>query len=114
MKIIEKIQIWQNGTTVEANRFSVMSASDNLSSAASFQYTLYADDMPVQNGGIAIGGQDYEDWNAEPDVNTWAYNWVAGKLNITILGDYVPPVIEEPVVEQKPIIEEEQEPIIDI
>ena len=34
------------------------------------------------------------DWDAAIDANEWAYNWAATQLNLTIIGDYVPPVPE--------------------
>lgn len=103
MKKIQPISIWQDGKTIEANFMSAMVASDNLKDAASFQYTLFAGSespsISVVQGGIAIGGEDYQNWNANPDINSAAYEWIAGKLNITIIGDYVPVVIE-PIVEE--------------
>ena len=97
MKIINPIQIWQNGITVEANRMS-LTVQDNLKDAASFYYTLYADDNAVVNSGIAMGGEEYENWNNETDINNAAYEWVASKINVEIIGDYVPPIIEPVVI----------------
>jgi hypothetical protein len=39
-------------------------------------------------------GDDYQQW----DADTFVWDWISEQLNLTILGDYVPPVIE-PVVE---------------
>lgn len=98
MKQIQPIKIWQSGTFIEANYLSAMVASDNLKDAASFQYTLFAgQDNPsisVLNGGLAMGGEEYQDWNANPDINNAAYEWIAGKLNLTIIGDYIAPIPE--------------------
>lgn len=97
MKIIKPIKIWQNGTTVEANRMSLI-VQDNLKDAASFYYTLYADDNAVANGGIAMGGEDYENWDGS---NDFAYEWVAKQINVEIIGDYEAPIIEpkdEPIL----------------
>jgi hypothetical protein len=85
MKIINPISIWQNGITVEANRMS-LTVKDNLRDAASFYYTLFADDNAVVNSGIAMGGQDYLNWDGSNDL---AYEWVAKQINVVILGDYV-------------------------
>ena len=41
---------------------------------------------------LNISGQDYLDWSSAVDVNEWAYNWAATQLNLTITGDYAPPV----------------------
>jgi hypothetical protein len=113
MKIIKPITIWQNGVNVEANRMS-LTVQDNLKDAASFYYTLYADDNAVINSGIAMGGEDYENWNNDADINNAAYEWVASKINVEITGDYVAPVIaskNEPIVDTlnevaEPIAEE--------
>jgi hypothetical protein len=37
--------------------------------------------------------EDYAKWNDDD----FAWDYVAGKLNLTIVGDYVPPIIE-PIV----------------
>lgn len=90
MKKIEPIQIWQNGQQVEATYFAAVSQSDNLKDAASFQYTLYAgQDSPsvsVASGGFAMGGEDYANWDGS---NDYPYVWLAEKLNLTIVSDYV-------------------------
>jgi hypothetical protein len=46
-------------------------------------------------------GTDYDGWS----TNDYAYNWVATQIDVTITGDYVPPVVE-PIVET-PIVSEE-------
>jgi hypothetical protein len=48
-----------------------------------------------------MGGQDYIAYS----TNTYAWDYIATCLNLTIIGDYVPPVIE-PIVET-PIVSEE-------
>lgn len=99
MKKIEPIQIWQNGQQVEATYFAAVSQSDNLKDAASFQYTLFAGtDNPsvsVASGGFAMGGEDYANWDGS---NDYPYIWLAEKLNLQIIGDYVKqPEIVTPV-----------------
>jgi hypothetical protein len=37
-------------------------------------------------------GADYDAW----ETNEYAYDWVAAQLNLTITGDYVPPVPPQP------------------
>jgi hypothetical protein len=46
-------------------------------------------------------GEDYVGWV----TNEYAYNWVATQIDVTITGDYVPPV-PEPEPTPEPIIEE--------
>jgi len=45
---------------------------------------------------------DYVGW----ETNEYAYNWVATQIDVTITGDYVPPVPPEPTPEPEPIVEE--------
>jgi len=53
-------------------------------------------------------GEVYTQWEAD----SYAWDWIAAQLNLTITGDYVPPV---PPVVEKPDAEEEivEEPIIE-
>ena len=101
-KTIEPISSWQNGEEKQATVFTLTSCYDNLSTDANFQYQLseviissiYNMLNSLVNGGLNISGQDYLDWDAATDANEWAYNWAATQLNLTIIGDYVPPVPE--------------------
>jgi hypothetical protein len=65
----------------------------------------------LAQGNLTMSGDDYDAW----ETNDYAYDWVAGQLNLTIIGDYVPPVvepIEEVLVEPtEPETEPETEPI---
>ena len=89
---IQPVSTWQNGQEVLATEFTMVSSYDNLIDQANFSYflsqvledgTLY----PLINAQMPISGQDYIDWNASPDVNAWAYNWVATKLNLVIITE---------------------------
>jgi hypothetical protein len=118
-KTIEPISSWQNGEEKEATVFVLTSSYDNLSTSATFQYQL--NEVPegptppspifplyntLVNEYLNISGQDYLDWSSAVDVNEWAYNWAATQLNLTITGDYVPPVppAPEPTPEPTPVI----------
>ena len=48
---------------------------------------------------MALDGDDYQLW----DEDGFAWDWVAGQLNLTITGDYVPPVIADIVIENENI-----------
>ena len=75
----------------------MISVNDNLESSATFYYQLYAEALDEQGlpiigesligGNLTMDGQDYEDWGNQSgvDINTWAYNWSASKLNIVII-----------------------------
>ena len=93
--------MWFNGAPIKASLFSLSGNGDNLSTEGSFAYSLYSLDengnigMQLQNGFILMKGEDYDKW----ETNEYAYNWAAAKLNLTIIGDYVPPVPVPPIPE---------------
>jgi len=95
MKNITPISIWDNGTVQEATVLNAYVVNDNLINYATFYYTLSSESLQqLAQGNLTMQGQDYDDWQ----TNDYAYNWVASQLNLTIVGDYVPPVVE-PVAE---------------
>jgi hypothetical protein len=102
MKKIEPIKTWYNGKFVEADVFNLISSYDNLNSKADFTFNILVDDGTIKlgdavsNGSISIEGQEYIDWSASTDINDAAYTLVAGKLNLVIIGEYVPPVPPAP------------------
>ena len=88
MKQIQAISIWDKGEAKDATQFSLMSINDNLESSATFYYQLLnADVASLADGNLTISGQDYENWGNQSgtDINTWAYQWAATQLNITII-----------------------------
>ncbi len=111
MKNIQPISIWDNGTVQEATVLNAYCINDNLSTSATFYYTLLSESMQqLAQGNLTMSGDDYDAW----ETNNYAYDWIAAQLNLTIIGDYVPPVvepIEEVVVEPtEPEAEPETEP----
>ena len=94
MKTIEPVVFPLNlGTATILNAYCI---NDNLSNAATFYYSLLSDTQSqLQQGNLTMTGEDYVGWA----TNEYAYNWVATQIDVTITGDYVPPVIEEAVVE---------------
>lgn len=95
-KQISPVNVWVNGEVKEAKYFSMISVNDNLETSATFYYQLFEakveDEVETEGASVAVGnltmdGQDYEDWGSQSgvDINTWAYNWAAGKLNLTIV-----------------------------
>ena len=95
MKNITPISIWDNGTVQQATILNAYVINDNLINSATFYYTLLSESLQqLAQGNLTMQGQDYDDWQ----TNDYAYNWVAAQLNLTIVGDYVPPVVE-PVAE---------------
>jgi hypothetical protein len=108
MKQIQPVSIWDKGTTHEGNKFQCYSTFDNFENSATLYYAIYEDSKMLVSGNLSLNGEDYEAWDSDPSANQWAYNWAAEQLNLTIIGDYIPPVVEssiEPIIEA-PIVEE--------
>jgi hypothetical protein len=97
MKQIQPVVFPLNlGTAVILNAYCI---NDNLSTSATFYYALLSDTQSqLQQGNLTMTGEDYDNWA----TNEYAYNWVAEQIDVTITGDYVPPVPPQP----EPIVEE--------
>jgi hypothetical protein len=95
MKTIENVTFPLNlGVASLLNAYCI---NDNLSDSATFYYALLSDTQAqLSQGNLTMEGQDYLDWA----TNDYAYNWVATQIDVTIIGDYVPPVPSEPTVEE--------------
>jgi hypothetical protein len=97
MKTIEAVSIWDNGTVQEAKILNAYGTNDNLSTSGTFYYSLLTDTLQqLAQGNLTMTGDAYQAW----ETNEYAYDWVAAQLNLTITGDYVPPVppADEPIV----------------
>jgi hypothetical protein len=93
MKTIEPVSIWDNGQVLEATILNAYCINDNLSTSGTFYYSLLSDaQQQLAQGNLTMTGEDYQAWQ----TNDYAYDWVAGQLNLTITGDYVPPVPPDP------------------
>jgi hypothetical protein len=93
MKTIEAVQIWDNGQVLEATILNAYCINDNLSTSGTFYYSLLSDaQQQLAQGNLTMTGEDYQAWQ----TNDYAYDWVAAQLNLTITGDYVPPVPPAP------------------
>jgi hypothetical protein len=97
MKTIQPVVFPLNlGTATILNAYCI---NDNLSNSATFYYALLSDTQSqLQQGNLTMSGEDYVGWA----TNEYAYNWVATQIDVTITGDYVPPVPPQP----EPIVEE--------
>jgi hypothetical protein len=90
MKQIQPVSIWYNGTSVNANIFNLYSINDNLSTSATFYFALYSGTLDelgttLAQGNLTMDGFDYEAYSSSPDSNSYAYQWGATKLNLTII-----------------------------
>jgi hypothetical protein len=103
MKTIEPVVFPLNlGTATILNAYCI---NDNLSTSATFYYALLSDTQKqLQEGNLTMTGEDYVGWA----TNDYAYNWVATQIDVTITGDYVPPVPTQAI----PIVEENIEEAI--
>ena len=102
MKIIQPVNIWQNGENLEATLLNASNVQDNLDTSATFQYSLLdSNQNALSQGSLTMGGQDYQEYS----TNTYAWDWIATQLNLTISGDYVPPVVETPILSEEIITE---------
>ncbi len=93
MKSIEPITAWKNGEQLEANLLNAYIINDNLESSCSFYYSLNTsgdgtEAMPlvlgqvVAEGNITMSGEDYLAWD---NSNEQAYEYIAEKLNLTLI-----------------------------
>jgi hypothetical protein len=92
---IQPITTWFNGEPQTASNFTLRAIADDFTSSAVLYYELQkeivdGESVSYENlitANLDINGQDYQDWSATPDANTWIYNWAAAKLNLTLIGE---------------------------
>ena len=85
MKQIQPFQIWVNGSQKTAEWLNAYVIHDNLTDAAQFYWSLNDADLQIlAQGNLGMSGQDYIDWNANPDINEDAYVWIAAQLGLTL------------------------------
>ena len=107
MKQIQSIPMWDNGQTKEAVILNAYAVNVTLGQSAMFYYALLdANKTQLAQGNLTMSGDAYEQW----EIDSYAWNWAAQQLNLTIEGDWVEPVVE-PVIEDvvEPLSEEETE-----
>jgi hypothetical protein len=86
---IQAISSWQNGEEKLGTEFNLRSISDNLSTSASFYYSISTEQTEefvsqvLVDGNILLDGADYQTWDSDPSANAWAYDWALAKLNLT-------------------------------
>ena len=110
MKTIEPVSIWDNGQVLEAKVLNAYAVNVTLGTSATFYYQLFSEtaegntDLQLAQGNLNMTGEAYTQW----EVDSYAWDWVAEQLNLTITGDYVPPV--PPAPEPTPTPEPTPEP----
>jgi hypothetical protein len=96
MKQIETISIWDNGTNLSATILNAYAVNVALNTSATFYYSLLSESKhTLTQGNLTMSGEDYQEWSNNDD---YAWEWIAGQLNLVIVGDYVEPVVE-PIIE---------------
>ena len=90
---IKPISSWQNGQEKQGTNFELRSIRDNLSTSATFYYSISTQETEgiisnvLVDGEITLDGTNYQTWDADPSANTWAINWAAAKLNLELLPE---------------------------
>jgi len=93
MKQISPVTSWINGQSVQATILNAYAINVALGVSATFYYNLVDEAMaPVAQGNLVMTGEDYTKWGAN---DSYAWEFIATTLNLTIIGDYVPPVPEK-------------------
>jgi hypothetical protein len=93
MKEIQSIITWVNGQSVIGTILQSYSNILILGESATFFYAIFDSSMnTVAQGSLLMTGEAYQDWT----VDSYAWDWIAEQLNLTIIGDYIPPIIETP------------------
>ncbi|RPI00711.1 MAG: hypothetical protein EHM64_16790 [Ignavibacteriae bacterium] len=113
MKLINAVSIWDNGQVKEAKILNAYAVNVTLGTSATFYYQLFSENVDLSvgqqlaQGNLNMTGEAYAQW----EVDAYAWDWVASELNLTITGDYVPPVppTTEPTPEPKTTTEETTE-----
>jgi hypothetical protein len=94
MKNIEAVSIWDNGTVQQATILNSYAVNVTLNTSATFWYGLFSttedgnQGAQLAQGNLSMTGEAYAEWQSD----TFAWEWIAEQLNLTITGEYVPPV----------------------
>jgi hypothetical protein len=97
MKTIDAVSIWDNGTVQEAKILNAYAINVTLGTSAVFYYQLFTESVDltvgqqVAQGNLNMSGEAYAQW----EIDSYAWDWVAAQLNLTITGDYPPQPITE-------------------
>ena len=89
---IQPVTIWVAGEQKTATKFSLVSVYDDLDTYATLYYQLQESNPedPTQTGPTlsqgnqTINGQEYQNWNDDPNANEWIMNWSLTQLGLTL------------------------------
>jgi hypothetical protein len=94
MKTIQEVSIWDNGSNQKGTILNAYAVNVNLNTSATFWYGIFSTTeegnvgQQLAQGNLSMTGEAYEDWAQD----SYAWDWVAEQLNLTITGDYIAPV----------------------
>jgi hypothetical protein len=109
MKLITEVSIWDNGKIKKASILNAYAINLVLNESAIFYYsllTLNADGSQgeiLASGNLSMTGDDYNNWASDEYV----WKFISKSLNLVITGDYVAPVVSQPIAEvvaEEPIV----------
>jgi hypothetical protein len=84
MKTINNVQVWKDGEEKQASILNAVLENDDLGTNANFYYQLLSsENEKLIDGKISMVGEDYQNWD---DSNDGAYDYIANKLNLTIIA----------------------------
>lgn len=88
MKKINPVSVWVSGQNLSATLLTLSIVGDNLIDSATFYYLLSTEDnQSVANGNLTMTPEEYAAWDESTNVNQAAYEWAAGKLNLTLVAN---------------------------
>jgi hypothetical protein len=96
-KTISPVNVWVNGQNKEAKILDSYGTRVTFGKSAQFYWAIYEETADgkqgeqVAQGNIPLEGADYQLWNDD----TYAWDYVANKLSLTITGDFVPPIQQD-------------------
>lgn len=96
MKTIQSIPMWVNGENKSATLLNTYAVNVALNKSATFWYGISAKTEDgnqgelLAQGNLSMTAEEYDLW----EDDNYAWEWVAGKLNLTITGDYAAPTPE--------------------
>lgn len=104
MKQIQPLSIWGQGSTKDAIILNAYVVHLQLNKSATFYYALLSEAKEtLAQGNLTMDGDAYQDWQQDE----FAWDWVASQLNLTIVGDWVEPIVAEEIQEIDETISEE-------
>ena len=90
-KQISPVNVWVNGETKVAEFLNAKGIDVTLGTSAQFYWTLItkivdekgeiSQGEQIASGNLTMDGEDYQQWNQD----IFAWDWVAEKLNLTII-----------------------------